>query len=210
MGPHKLDGKAYRKTKKVLDKLNKEWGISVETEPTNYILVCNAGLTTGSTYEELVELFEKYGIIEDLLLLPDKSYSFLTFTEVDAASKAFKAVHANMPLPSQNNVLYLSYVSNIPNVINPLSMWNQGSLVWPNGLEILNEFVNEEEEQQLLNSLDWNINTTNPNESKCGLKHRKVLHFGYEFSYKDNSEGIFLFSSICITALHLANLAPAS
>ena len=188
MGHRKLEAKADRKTKKVLDKLKKEWDISLAKEPTNYILVCNAGLTTGSTYEELAELFEKYGYLENLILLPDKSYSFVTFSEVEDASKAYREVHANLTLPCQNNLLYLAFVNTTPKVtINPLNAWSKGKSIWPQGLQLLDEFITEEEEEQLLNTLDWNIATKNYNQTKSGLKHRQVLHFGYEFSYKDNS-----------------------
>ena len=196
MGHRKLEAKADRKTKKVLDKLKQEWDICLAKEPTKYILVCNAGFTTGSTYEELAELFGKYGYLEDLILLPDKSYSFVTFSEVADASKAYEEVHANLTLPCQNNLLYLAFVNNNPKVIaSPLNAWNNAKSIWPQGLHLLNDFITAEEEEHLLSSLDWNIATKNYNQTKSGLKHRQVLHFGYEFSYNENSIEIPLDSS---------------
>ena len=188
MGNHKLDGKSQRKTKRVLEKVSKEWKISAMTEPTRFILVCNAGLTTGSTYEHLLECFESYGVVEDVLLIPDKSYSFITFFDVEAASSAYKKIHGIGTLSYDNNVLYLAFINEIPKLkTNPLFIWNQGSLLWPKGLRLLSEFVTREEEAQLLDSLDWNIGESNENETIPNLKHRRVLHYGYEFSYKDNS-----------------------
>ena len=183
----KIDGKAYRKTKRVIEKIKKDLNIEVEEKPTHSIVVCNAGLTTGTSYEELTEFFENYGSLQNLLLLPDKSYSFIEFSEVLSASAAYANVHSNLALPSQNNVLYLAFVNKIPNLsLNPLYAWNQGSRIWPKGLKLINNFVTEEEEKQILNCFDWS-KINNENENKGGLKNRKVLHFGYEFSYKDNS-----------------------
>lgn len=42
------------------------------------------------------------------------------------------------------------------------------------------DFVNEEEEEELLKSLVWD-------ESGGNLKHRQVQHFGFDFVYGSNS-----------------------
>ena len=183
----KMDGKAYRKTKRVIEKIKKDFNIEVKEKVSKNIVVCNAGLTTGATYEELTEFFENYGSLRNLLLLPDKSYSFIEFSNESSASKAYELVHSTLALPSQNNVLYLAYVNKIPEVnINPLNAWNQGKQIWPKGLELVADFVTEQEEKHILNCLDWS-NVQNEKEHIGGLKNRKVLHFGYEFSYKNNS-----------------------
>ena len=180
--------KADRKTKRVLEKLKQEWKISVISEPTKHIVICNAGLTTGLTYEEIIEFFQKFGILENVLLLPDKSYSFITFCKVKAATQAYQEVHATLSLKSQHNVLYLAFIDSIPQLqIDPLSIWDQGPSAWPNGLRLVNDFVTENEEKQLLDSFNWENVRDNQPERKNNLKHRKVLHFGYEFCYNDNS-----------------------
>ena len=182
-----MDGKAYRKTKRVIEKIKKDFNIEVKEKVSKNIVVCNAGLTTGATYEELTEFFENYGSLRNLLLLPDKSYSFIEFSNESSASKAYELVHSTLALPNQNNVLYLAYVNKIPEVnINPLNAWNQGKQIWPKGLELVADFVTEQEEKHILNCLDWS-NVQNEKEHIGGLKNRKVLHFGYEFSYKNNS-----------------------
>ena len=182
-----MDGKAYRKTKRVIEKIKKDFDIEVQEKASKNIIVCNAGLTTGATYEELTEFFENYGPLQNLLLLPDKSYSFIEFSNELSASKAYQLVHSTLALPSQNNVLYLAYVNKIPEVnINPLNAWNQGQQIWPKGLKLIDDFVTDQEEKHILNCLDWS-DVQNEKENKGGLKNRKVLHFGYEFSYKNNS-----------------------
>ncbi|CAG2061088.1 unnamed protein product, partial [Timema podura] len=54
----------------------------------------------------------------------------------------------------------------------------------PPGLILLEDFVTEQEEESLLNCVDWSHT-----EHKLGqsLKLRKVKHFGYEFHYDINN-----------------------
>ena len=122
----KMDGKAYRKTKRVIEKVKNELDIEFEDIATCCLIICNAGLTTGTTYEELTEFFEKYGPLKNLLLLPDKSFSFIEFCKTPSANEAYDSVHATLSLPSQNNVLYLAYVNKLPRLKNnPLDFCNR-------------------------------------------------------------------------------------
>ena len=50
----------------------------------------------------------------------------------------------------------------------------------PNGLNVMEEFVSEEEEVDLLACLHWDTSSTE-------LKHRRVKHFGYTFLYESNN-----------------------
>lgn len=52
----------------------------------------------------------------------------------------------------------------------------------PPGLIILPNFVSENEEEILLNCIEWNHSNSSSN-----LKHRKVTHYGYEFRYDINN-----------------------
>lgn len=55
----------------------------------------------------------------------------------------------------------------------------------------MEDFVDETEEEQLLQSVEWNDSAndadTIPNST---LKHRQVKHFGYEFLYGTNNVDI--------------------
>ncbi|UYV77551.1 ALKBH8 [Cordylochernes scorpioides] len=55
----------------------------------------------------------------------------------------------------------------------------------PPGLTLLQDFLSAEEEQQLLDILDW---PSQPTDDGCGktLRHRQVQHFGFEFEYGAN------------------------
>ena len=58
-----------------------------------FLLACNAGLMTGASYEELFQVFAPFGQIEEVQLMPNKSYSFVTFEDLQSAAAAFEAVH---------------------------------------------------------------------------------------------------------------------
>ena len=67
------------------------------------LLLCNAGLMTGASYEELFEIFSPYGGVEDVQLLPNRSYSFVHFVEVERSRLAYENIHGKLILPQQNN-----------------------------------------------------------------------------------------------------------
>ena len=56
---------------------------------------------TGISYEELFEIFEPFGLVEEIQLLPNRSYSFVVFEEIDSTVSAYEAVHGTYVL-SQN------------------------------------------------------------------------------------------------------------
>lgn len=53
----------------------------------------------------------------------------------------------------------------------------------PPGLIILKDFIGKEEEEMLINSIEWPDEFSNPDSA---LKNRQVKHFGYEFCYDNN------------------------
>lgn len=50
----------------------------------------------------------------------------------------------------------------------------------PEGLKLLEEFITEEEEAELLRIAHWEADS-------CDLKHRKVKHYGFTFLYDSNN-----------------------
>lgn len=50
----------------------------------------------------------------------------------------------------------------------------------PDGLQLIEDFINPEEEKILMSSINWNTSNTD-------LKNRKVKHYGYEFLYNSNN-----------------------
>ena len=108
------------------------------------------------------------------------------FVDISSATIAYEALNGEV-VSSIAQVLYLSFVQDIPQSIKRNNWKLCNSL--PEGLQVVNHFVSEEEEDNIINGLDWNEGKENV------LKNRQVRHFGKEFIYgkneieKDTGEG---------------------
>jgi alkylated DNA repair protein alkB homolog 8 len=81
-----------------------------------------------------------------------------------------------LPLGQNSSPLLISFCSEIP-----LKDANDNDL--PEGLVLLNDFVDAELEEKLISLLKWNATET----EESALKNRQVQHFGYEFIYGKNT-----------------------
>ncbi|XP_037827889.1 alkylated DNA repair protein alkB homolog 8 [Lucilia sericata] len=147
-------------------------------EPTKYVGILNAGLSTGLTEELVLETAEKYGQIKRLLMLPSKSYCFLECANVSDAVSIVNNMHGLAQIGQNQSVVYLSYFVELPEEEN--SSWLKPL---PDGLIVVKDFVTEQEEYELLKTLE----IENDSSVDSSLKHRRVKHFGYEFLYDINN-----------------------
>lgn len=186
--------KSFAKTKRTLAKVTKELGIVSLERPSKVLLICNAGLMTGTSHEEIMELFSAFGSVADICLMPGKAFSFLAFSDLDSSKRAFESVHGKPRGSTAANdvtndsgdggrVLYLSYVDRMPeraaaNLASFAQRWRSQDQ-WPRGLNLVHDFISQEEENALMASLTF----------EEGMKHRQVQHFGYEFRYDTNNIG---------------------
>ncbi len=187
--------KADRKAHRVARKVEKELGIATTEEPSKvgsncwpvffsdknrrfssqHLMVCNAGLTTGASREDLVEVFQRFGPIESIHLLPEKSYSFVSFSKESQAQEALQQIRGKVGL-TEANPLYLAFVEALPDF--EFDEWQNGGET-PEGLTLTEDFVTPEEEAKILENLDF--------EDKAALKNRLVTHFGHDFIYGKNA-----------------------
>ena len=58
---------------------------------------------TGASYEELFSIFSPFGDLDEIQLLPNRSFSFIHLSQVDACEKAFENLHAKLILPQPHN-----------------------------------------------------------------------------------------------------------
>ncbi|XP_021928885.1 alkylated DNA repair protein alkB homolog 8 isoform X2 [Zootermopsis nevadensis] len=145
-----------------------------------YVMVANAGLVTGLQQEQLLELTLPYGGVDSIIMLPGKSYCFLIFKDVLHASRAYVSIHGKIKLtPNDSGPLYLAYAERVPEFSHSWNYYQK-----PPGLILLEEFVTEDEEESLLNCIDWKTTDSHLGQT---LKHRRVKHYGYEFRYDINS-----------------------
>ncbi|XP_014284279.1 alkylated DNA repair protein alkB homolog 8 [Halyomorpha halys] len=172
-----MDRKKWKKTKKYSNILLKDLEIKVTSEPKTNLVLCNAGLLTGISEEDVVNYFGHYGQIDNVVMVPKKSYCFIVFRDLDSAIDCF----ASMTLPSVSSLskdpLYILYVEDVP---SKHDLYKNYSCI-PPGVIIVENFISEIEELLLSNSFDVKDN------SGQELSHRMVKHFGYEFDYSTNN-----------------------
>lgn len=144
-----------------------------------YIAICNAGLSSGLQQEVLIDEVNQISPIDDIIMIPGKSYCFLKFFNLEDSINVFTAMHGKSKLGQNGVPLYLSYSVDVPIVKNP---WMESLL--PPGLLLLNDFINEEEELNLMECVNWENSSIEIGKT---LKHRQVKHFGYEFLYGTNN-----------------------
>jgi alkylated DNA repair protein alkB homolog 8 len=147
--------------------------------PFQFVAICNAGLTTGLLQEQILDEISAIRdvTVENITMLPGKSYCFLEFQSTIDAKKAYDSMNGQARLAQNNGVVYLSYCDNIPSIDN---LWKSPP---PPGLVVLAEFISPDEEKVLMDAIDWG----DLGEQNQTLKHRQVKHYGFEFIYGANN-----------------------
>ncbi|XP_008552371.1 alkylated DNA repair protein alkB homolog 8 [Microplitis demolitor] len=165
------------KQRKASERLARDLNIKSCDKPTKYLLLCNAGLVTGLKRELLELILNKIISVNYEIILPrGKSYCFIQFSDENFASTVYEKLNGNFD-ENLKITLYFIYCESIPRE----SESEVGDDRLPGGLQVLENFISREEENRLLELVDWDENNDNSE-----LKHRKVKHFGYEFCYKTN------------------------
>ncbi len=102
---------------------------------------------SGADFESVFHMFAECGQIRSIRLIPHKAYSFVEFgTEKQAETAKTKR-------NEKTEKLFLAFVDGIPD--DGQNPWKNS--VFPPGLNIVPDFVTEKEEEQILNSMDWQI-----------------------------------------------------
>nr|XP_013809007.1 PREDICTED: alkylated DNA repair protein alkB homolog 8 isoform X2 [Apteryx mantelli mantelli] len=174
--------KVLRKQVRAQHTLMRHEGIECVSHATQSLVVANAGLGNGMSRHQLFRIVEEYGLVETLLMPPNKPYSFVKYGTTEEAKKAFDALNGKEVTREdfgQNIVLYINFVEKVfwKNVV-PTSL--------PPGLTVVEKVISPEEERRMLESIDWTEDEDTQNAQKT-LKHRRVKHFGYEFCYNSNN-----------------------
>ncbi|CAL7935142.1 unnamed protein product [Xylocopa violacea] len=173
----KLNKKSRRKQKRAYHRLLRDMNIKCCDNPSQYVMICNAGLVTGLQRETLQSVIDPFVAKYELIMPPNKSYCFIKFYSTEDATRVYNKIHGNVKLDEQCTPLYATFTESVPRLDNYIRC--QGLL--PPGLKLIEDCITEEEEKLLLNTIDWS------NEESSDLKHRKVKHFGYEFQYGSNT-----------------------
>ncbi|XP_050768512.1 alkylated DNA repair protein alkB homolog 8 isoform X1 [Gymnogyps californianus] len=179
---HKMKKKVLRKQVRAQHTLMRHEGIECISHATQSLVIANAGLGNGMSRHQLLRIVEEYGLVETLLMPPNKPYSFVKYGTTEEAKKAFDALNGKEVTVEdfgQTIVLYINFVEKVfwKNAI-PTSL--------PPGLMVIEKIISPEEERRMLESIDWIGDEDTQNAQKT-LKHRRVKHFGYEFCYDNNN-----------------------
>ncbi|GIY66674.1 alkylated DNA repair protein alkB homolog 8 [Caerostris extrusa] len=140
------------------------------------IFIGNGGLGCGLNRECLMDIFNQYGHLEKIVMLPAEPYAFVVLNKTEDAIKAFNSVNGQKL--KSGHIFYLSYIHNadVPQVTAKDNFL-------PPGLVLIKDFINEEDEKKFLESITFD----DVYDEKTVLKHRKVKHYGYEFKYGINN-----------------------
>ncbi|KFO72904.1 Alkylated DNA repair protein alkB 8, partial [Cuculus canorus] len=179
---HKMNKKVLRKQLRAQHTLMRHEGIKCISHATQSLVISNAGLGNGMSRHQLLRIVEEYGLVETLLMPPNKPYSFVKYGTTEEAKKAFDALNGKevtLEDFGQNIVLYINFVEKV--------FWqNAVPTSLPPGLMVIEKIISPEEERRMLESIDWIGDEDTQNAEKT-LKHRRVKHFGYEFCYDNNN-----------------------
>ncbi|XP_022051603.1 alkylated DNA repair protein alkB homolog 8 isoform X2 [Acanthochromis polyacanthus] len=176
----KEEKKVLRKQLKASHTLLKHEGISTAAQPTKSLVVANGGLGNGVSREGLSAALKEMGEVEGLVMPPHKPYAFVTYRSEESARNAHVHLNGQMIQCGDNSVtLYLSYVESVTHE-------EQTSVLLPEGLVLVEDFVSPEEEAVLLSAIDWS-STNDDITAQKALKHRRVKHYGFEFRYDNNN-----------------------
>ncbi|XP_055278919.1 alkylated DNA repair protein alkB homolog 8 isoform X1 [Moschus berezovskii] len=177
----KTEKKLLRKQIKARHTLLRHEGIETVSYATQSLIVANGGLGNQVSRNQLLPVLEKCGLVDALLMPPNKPYSCVRYKTVEESKKAYDTLNGKEIVDDlgQKIILYLNFVEK--------AQWKElGLQTLPPGLKVIEEIISPEDEKMLLKSVNWTEDTDNQNFQKS-LKHRRVKHFGYEFHYESNS-----------------------
>uniref|UniRef100_A0A182Y9F9 Fe2OG dioxygenase domain-containing protein n=1 Tax=Anopheles stephensi TaxID=30069 RepID=A0A182Y9F9_ANOST len=180
-----LEKKIGKKIKRCQLLIEKDAGTQFCDDPTDFIVICNAGLSTGLQQEALLAEALPHGPIQQVRFPPGKSYCFLHCTSKASAHAVYMALNGVCTLGQDGAVLLLAFCNALPPCLDNNDPWCSNNL--PSGLILERDFIDEAMEKVLLEAVNCDDSKATDLQFKKTLKHRKVKHFGYEFVYGTNN-----------------------
>ena len=174
-------------------------------EPSPFVCIANGGVAMGISRDLLWHVLLPFSVVK--IMTPSrKQYAFASFSSLSQSKRAVSTINGciiqalcqdesllNDHLSSGPPInIYLSFISTIP-ILFPTEEKYQASISAPPGLILIPNFIGEAEEIALLKFFDFAndngvpANCSGTSNAKMELRHRKVMHFGYEFNYTTNN-----------------------
>ncbi|VDK53768.1 unnamed protein product [Anisakis simplex] len=174
--------KMRRKIGKCLRQMQKhDPDVKHSSQPTTTLFVGNSSILCGVSLDELEQIFHRYDEQCEFVVYPNKrAYSFVQFSSIQNAVNAFDSLNGQVPdlLPPNALPFFMAFVENLP------SVKKDERCRAPADLKVLENFIDEAEEKQLMETLNDCV------YAKTKLKSRKVVHFGYKFNYDTNEANV--------------------
>lgn len=177
---------------KVLTNIEKKsWEELVSKNPTKNLFVLHFGSGDEEDFLGVSNFAEKFGKIE-IQIFPGLPYGFIEYEKIEEAEALIKATQlmngdfsayfAEIEFEKRTRFIFFFFTTLSLSQLN-----RQKDTDIPDadiktnipGLEVLENFVTEEEEEKMLKEIEKNQWAT--------LAHRRVQHYGYEFIYGKNT-----------------------
>ena len=183
-----LNKKQLKKFKSIQSKLLAE-GLQIEIETSSRRLVVgNGGVHNGVCPAMLLKLLKCKGEVESFNVVPGKSYVIVNYVSLKSSEDAYNSLQSTEIEKSDGGpkaTLYFYYLSlncSGGKAIKTL----QDAQRAPEGLCVVEDFITEDEEEELIRKVERDIEEQADNKVQEELKHRRVVHYGYKFRYGSN------------------------
>ncbi|XP_023592713.1 alkylated DNA repair protein alkB homolog 8 isoform X2 [Trichechus manatus latirostris] len=155
---NKTEKKFLRKQIKARHTLLRHEGVETVSCATQSLVVANGGLGNGVSRNQLLPVLEKCGLVDALLMPPNKPYSFVRYKTTEESKKAYVTLNGKEIVDDlgQKIILYLNFVEKV-------QCKELGLQALPPGLMVVEEVISSEDEKMLLESIDWTEGTDNQN-----------------------------------------------
>lgn len=148
--------------KKALNSLKEFENVNIISDPSKCLFIGNGGMLCGQTRENILTLCAIYGVVEDLVMIPKKSFSFVQYQNIASAEKAVIGLDGYNPLPKVNNVQpvvapfhiqrigvsSLDFLRDLEQNVNQYPMEDEDRVL-VDGLSLVKDFVDAEYEKEL-------------------------------------------------------------
>ena len=156
----KLSKKYYKKALNLLKEYNEQ--ITITEKPSKHLFIGNGGMLCGVCREDLLKLLTLHGSVTELVMLPNKSYSVVSFENTNSAEQAFQTLDGYVIKETTKDEpevpFYIKYLKaesldplkgDITSRFYPVEGGGDGELV--NGLILKEEFIDAKYEKELYN-----------------------------------------------------------
>ena len=132
--------------KKALNSLKEFKNVNIVTSYSKCLFIGNGGMLCGQNRENMLTLCSQYGEIEDLVMIPKKSFSFVQYQSVESAEKAAVGLDGHNPvLPKVHD--------SQPIAPFHIQMLDVQDLDFARDIKQNNKYPDENEEKLLINGL---------------------------------------------------------